>query len=142
MFNVINKVLFYTKIVLLLVAFSFVLYISFMRMDFLSSNILSVIPFFIPFFLLLVLFVIGFAFNKGNSNFYYNLVCVLALSAIIIISLRTMFDKNIIQYGTNINFNFFNNQEVKIKLLLYLMIICNLFIVFKDRKMSITKISN
>ena len=134
MIKTISKLLFYLKIFLLLTAFSLVLYISFMKMDFMSSNVLAILPFFIPFLLLLILSVIGFAFNKGNSNLLYNLSCVLSFLAIIIISLRSLIDKNIIQYGTSINYNFFTSQEVRIKLLLYLMIIVNIFLVFKKNK--------
>ena len=134
MIKTISKLLFYLKIFLLLTAFSLVLYISFMKMDFMSSNVLAILPFFIPFLLLLILSVIGFVFNKGNSNLLYNLSCVLSFLAIIIISLRALIDKNIIQYGTSINYNFFTSQEVRIKLLLYLMIIVNIFLVFKKNK--------
>ena len=58
MIETISKLLFYLKIFLLLIAFSLALYISFMKMDFMSSNILAILPFFIPFLLLLILSVI------------------------------------------------------------------------------------
>ena len=137
MFKVINKILFYTKIVLLLISFSLSLYLSFMRMDFMSSNILAIVPFFIPFFMLLILSVVGFAFDKGNKNLLYNLSCVLSYTSIILISLRSLFDKNIIQYGTTINYSFFANHEIKIKLLLYLMIIVNFILIFKKDNINI-----
>ena len=91
----INKVFFYLKIFLLLIAFSFSLYISFMRMDFMSSSILSVLPTFIPFLVLLIIFVITMFNNKGNK-LYYNVASTMAFIAIIIITFRTIFDKNII----------------------------------------------
>lgn len=139
MIKTISKLLFYLKIFLLLTAFSLVLYISFMKMDFMSSNVLAILPFFIPFLLLLILSVIGFAFNKGNSNLLYNLSCVLSFLAIIIISLRALIDKNIIQYGTSINYNFFTSQEVRIKLLLYLMIISNIGLLYYEKKQKDVK---
>lgn len=132
----INKIFFYLKIFLLLIAFSFSLYISFMRMDFMSSSMLSVLPTFIPFLVLLIIFVITMFNNKGNK-LYYNVASTLAFTAIIIITFRTIFDKNIIAYPASINLNFYNTQESKLKILLYLMIIGNIMLLYYQKKRTI-----
>ena len=129
----INKIFFYLKIFLLLIAFSFSLYILFMRMDFMSSSILSILPTFIPFLVLLIIFVITMFNNKGNK-LYYNVASTLAFIAIIIITFRTIFDKNIIAYPASINLNFYSAQEGKVKILLYLMIIGNIVLLYYQKK--------
>ena len=137
--KIVNKILFYAKTILMLISFSLTMYISLMKMDFMSSNILAIIPFFIPFLILLVLSVISIVFNKDNDNILFNFVCILSFLAIIIISLRTLFDKNIIQYGTSINYNFFINQEIRMKLLLYLIIGCNGCLILKKKNVIVIK---
>ena len=129
----INKMFFYLKIFLLLISFSFSLYIAFMKMDYMSSNILAVLPTFIPFLVLLIIFVISM-FNNKDNKLYYNIVSTLAFIGITIITFRTIFDKNIIAYPAQININFYNAQEGKIKLLLYLMILGNIILLYYQRK--------
>ena len=137
MINLINKILFYTKVVLFLVAFSFVLYITLIKMDYSSSNLLVVLPMFVPFFLLLILIVFGFFLNVGNNNFLYNLSSCLAFLSMIIISIRTIFDQNIIPYPFKMNINFFTFQEVRIKILLYLILIGDICLIYQDKKVKI-----
>ena len=132
--DLINMGLFYLKVIVLLIAFSLSLYISFMRVDYYNQSILNIIPLFLPFLLLLILFVFQFAFNKNNGNLLNNLSCVLAFIAIIIICIRTIFDSNIINSFGKLSFDFFTNQEVRMKLLLYLMLVGNLCLLYLDKK--------
>ncbi len=132
--DLINKILFYIKVVLLLVAFSFLLYISFMRIDYFNKSIISILPLFIPFLVLLVFSVFSFFFNKGNNNLFYNLDCVMSFIAMIIIALRTMFDYNIIYSKSIINYDFFTVQETRIKVLLYLLLIGNILVLYCEKK--------
>ena len=133
MIKLINKLLFYTKVVFLLIGFIITLYILLMRMDIDNSNILSVVPLFIPLFGVLSVFVFSFFLNKGNNNIIYNISCVLVLLSIIIVDYRTLFDNNIISV-TKLNLNYFDGQTVKIKLILYLTIIGNIMLIIKEIK--------
>ena len=133
MSNILNKILFYTKVVFLLIAFTVTLYILLMRMDINGSSILSIMPLFIPLFGVLTLFVFSFFLNKGNSNLLFNIACVLVLLAIIIIDYRTIFDNNIIS-ETKINITYFDGQIFRIKVILYLTIIGNLMLTIKEIK--------
>lgn len=133
MIKLINKILFYTKVVFLLIAFIITLYILLMRMDIDNSNILSVLPLFIPLFGVLTVFVFSFFLNKGNDNLIYNISCVMVLLSIIVIDYRTLFDNNIISI-TKINLNYFDGQTMRIKLILYLTIIGNLMLIIKEFK--------
>lgn len=135
MLKFINKVFFYLKIIFLLIAFSFALYIAFMKMDFTSSNMLTILPVFIPFFILLILFVFDLFLDWKDYNLYCNAVSTLSFITITIITLRTVFDKNIVASSSLINFGFYDMQEGIIKALLYLMIIGNIgLLIYQKRK--------
>ena len=133
MIQLINKILFYTKVIFLLVTFTVTLYILLMRMDVDNTNILSVIPLFIPLFGALTVFVFSFFLNKGNNNLIYNISCVLVLLSIMIVDYRTVFDNNIISV-TKLNLNYFDGQTMRIKLILYLTIIGNIMLIIKEIK--------
>lgn len=133
MVKLINRILFYTKVVFLLIAFIITLYILLMRMDYNDSNALSIMPLFIPLFGVLSVFVFSFFLNKGDNNLLFNIGCVLVLLAIIIIDYRTMFDKNIISIS-EIKFNYFDSQSMRIKIMLYLTFVGNLMLIIKEMK--------
>ena len=136
MIKLLNKILFYTKIVVLLIAFVITLYILLIRMDTNGLSALSIFPLFIPLFLILITFVFSFFLNVGNDNLFFNLSCVLVLLAIIIIDYRTIFDGNIIS-NTKIKLNFFDLQTSKMKIMLYLTFISNILLMFYEKKKKI-----
>ena len=133
--KLINKILFYTKIVFLLIAFVITLYILLMRMDINNLSTWSIFPLFIPLFLVLIVFVFSFFLNIGKDNLLFNLVCVLVLFAIIIIDYRTIFDSNIIS-NTKINLNFFDLQTIRIKIMLYITFISNILLIIYEKKLK------
>ena len=139
MSKIISKICFYLKMFFLLISFSFALYISFLKMEFASSSVLTILPIFIPFFILLILFVFDLFLDRKESNLYCDLASTLAFITITIITLRTIFDKNIIAYPAGFNINFYNMQEGIIKILLYLMIIGNICLILyqKGKKVKI-----
>ena len=131
--NIVNKLLFYAKVIFLLIAFIVILFILFMKMDIEGNSILSIIQLFIPLLLVLIVFVFSFFLNYGNDSMFFNVGCVLVLIAIIVIDYRTIFDKNIVsQYKLNINY--FDSQVMYIKIMLYLTFIGNLMLIFKEKK--------
>lgn len=130
----IDKMVFYIKVFILLIAFSFSLYIAFMKMEFASANLLVILPMFIPFFILLILYVFDLFWEWKSHNLYCDLISILALMTILIISFRTIFDKNIVLYPALIGLDFYNIQEGNIKTLLYLMILGNIAFIFYQKK--------
>ena len=136
MTKLINKILFYTKVVFLLIAFAITLYILLMRMDINELSVFSIFPLFIPLLLVLIVFVFSFFLNIGNDNIFFNLTCVLVLLSIIIIDYRTIFDSNIIS-SVKININFFERQINKIQIMLYLIFISNILLVIYNKKNKI-----
>ena len=134
--KLINKMLFGLKIILLLITFTVTLYILLIRMDSNNLSIFSVLPLFIPLFLVLIVFIFSFFLNVGKDNMIFNIVCVLVLLAIIILDYRTIFDSNIIT-NTKINLNFFDIQTNKIKIMLYLVFISNILLFIYEKKNKI-----
>ncbi len=131
----INRIFLYSKIFLLLIAFIITFYISLLKMDFYSESVLSSLLIFLPFLLVSIILVFSLFFNKGNNNAFANIVFILVLLAIIIIDYRTLFDKNIVpNFGTEYNFSYFNSQLIKIKVMLYLAILGNLFLLYWENK--------
>jgi len=130
--KIINKILFYSKIIFLLIAFVITLYILLIRMDTYGLSALSIFPIFIPLFLVLIAFVFSFFLGIGKDNLFFNLACVLVLLAIIIIDYRVIFDNNIIS-DTKININFFNLQTTKIKIMLYLTFVSNILLMIYEK---------
>lgn len=134
--KLINKILFYTKVIFLLIAFVITLYILLIRMDTYSYSVFSILPLFIPLLLVLIIFVFSFFLNVGNDNMFFNIIGVLMLLAIIIIDYRTVFDSNIIS-KTKINLYFFDIQTSKIKIMLYLTFISNILLIILEKKKKI-----
>lgn len=131
----INRFFFYSKIVLLLISFITTIYIFLLKRDFYNEEITSLIEIFIPLLLVLICFVVSFFFNKGNDNLFFNITCFFVLLAIIIINYRTLFDKNIVSnYGTKYNFSYFSVQIIKMKIMLYLTFLGNLFLLYHEKR--------
>ena len=131
-----NRILFYTKIIFLLIAFTSTLYILLVKMDLYSLPITSVISLFIPLLLVLIVFVFSLFLNIGKDNTFFNIICILVLLAILLINYRTIFDNNIIS-NTKINIRFFDNNSNKIMIMLYLVFISNILLFIYDKKKKI-----
>ena len=110
MLNLINKILFYGKIILHIIVFCLTLYILFRMYDYYKDNVMNIFTVFLPMLLVSIVFVISFFFDKGNKNVFFNLANFLVLLSIAIICLRTMFDKNMIMgIKDSINYYYFQN---------------------------------
>lgn len=133
--KLINRILFISKIILLIIAFVVSLYISLIKMDTYELSILSIVPLFLPLLLVLIAFVFSFFLNIARENTLFNIVCILVLLAIIIIDCRTIFDKNIIS-NTIINLRFFDLAAGKIEIMLYLTFISNVLLIIYDKKIK------
>ena len=133
MLNLINKILFYGKIILHIIVFCLTLYILFRMYDYYKDNVMNIFIFFLPMLLVSIVFVISFFFDKGNKNVFFNLANFLVLLSIAIICLRTMFDKNMIMgIKDSINYYYFQNQIREIKLLCYLMFLGNSLLIYQE----------
>lgn len=116
------------KFVLMIIDFIFTSYImigSYQRLD---KSIFSVFIVLVPYFLLFILFVVSYFLKKKiiKQSIFYNLTCCLSFFVIMLVSLRTIFDKNMVLndiMGYGINFLFFQDFLLFMNILLYGLII-------------------
>lgn len=134
------NILFYIlKFILLIAAFGLTLFIIIRMNVRLDKSVMSSFKSFIPFVVLFILFIVNMIFRqKGvTDNLFYNLTCCLVLSTIIVVSLRSMLDTNMVlneKYGYGIDFNFFDNFLAYINIMLYGLSIANIFFMFKEKE--------
>lgn len=141
MLKVVNRILFFSKIIILLFDFSLTLYIMLMLNSSREGELLNLFLTCIPIFLTLVIFVISFFFHKGTDNVIFNSCSLLALIAIFIIDFRTLFDQNMVMWvKDNINFYFFRNNVSLIKMLCYMIFIGNIILINNDYIKEKTKV--
>ena len=126
------------KFLLLIAAFTLSLFI-FLRMNMrLDKSFVSVLPQFIPFVILLILFIVNMLFKQEGVTkcLFYNLTCSLVLTTIVLVSLRAIMDTNMVlngKYGYGIDFNFFDNFLAYIDIMVYGLIISNILFMFKEK---------
>ena len=133
--KIINSLLFYSKIILLLVAFTLTLYIIFSMNAYYQNNAVNILLIGIPLFLVLLMFVLSIFNDNIKDNLLFNLSCFLAIVAIIIIDYRTIFDSNMVLWiDSKMNFYYFSSTLKVVKLLSYLIFIGNILLFLKERK--------
>ncbi len=137
--KIFNGLFYVLKYILLIAAFALTLFILIRMNVRLEKDIMSVLPEFIPFAVLLILFIINMFFRQSfvNGNVFYNLTCCLVLSTIVCVSLRSIMDTNMVlnaKYGYGVDFNFFDNFIAYIKIMLYGLSIANVLFMFKKEE--------
>ena len=109
--KILNIMFIILKYILLLGAFAITLFIIVRMNARLSKSFSTVIPEFIPFLLIFLLFVINLLFKqKGvNNNIFYNLTSCIVFATIILVGYRAFADKNMVlneKYGYGVDFNY------------------------------------
>ena len=139
--KIFNYMFYGLKFLFLIASFAICLFIM-MRMNMrLDKSFTTIIPELIPFLILLVIFIINIILNQKEvtDNLFYNITCCLVLATILFVGYRAIFDKNMVlneKYGYGIDFNYFDNFISYIKIMLYGLVIANIFFMFKDREES------
>lgn len=143
--KIFNGMFFGLKFILLVAAFALTLFIM-LRMNLrLNKPVTTLIPTLVPFLVLLIIFIVNIIFKQSgvNKNIFYNLTCFLSLLTIVLVSLRALFETNMVlnaKYGYGIDFNFFSNFISYIKIILYGLIVCDILFMFKEKdKVNIKK---
>ncbi len=145
--KIFNGLFYVLKFLLLIAAFALSLFI-FIRMNMrLNKDIISVLPQFVPFLLLLILFLVNMIFRQEGVTkcLFYNLTCCLALTTIVLVSLRAILDTNMVlnsKYGYGIDFNFYDNFLAYINIMLYGLVLSNILFMFKEKDKNKSEINN
>ncbi|MGN0973354.1 MAG: hypothetical protein ACI4OT_01280 [Bacilli bacterium] len=147
MTSIVNKIFSILKYILLIISFVLTLYIVIYMYHRLNKSLIQSYKIFIPFIIIFVLFCINFLFNKKKvqKNLFYNITCCLVFCLIIFVDYRTIFDTYMLansKLGYNINFNYFNDFLIPLKIMLYGLSITNILLMinFKSKKNLTVKI--
>lgn len=143
MSKILSRLFNFIKYLLLVISFMLILYGVMVMYKRLDKSMLEAIPLFIPFVLVLIIFIAN-AFVKSNiirDNLLFNFTAVLIFIAIIIIGYRAWFDKNMLvfyKYGIDYNPLYLSDNLSTIKTCLYVLFASNLLflisIFFEDKK--------
>lgn len=139
--KILNIIFLILKFILLIISFGMSLYIVFSMYSRVGKNLIESLPIFIPYVIILMFFFMNLTFKQYqvNNNIFYNLTCCLVFSSICLACFRAILDKNMLLneiMGYNINFSYFADFIVFMKIMIYGLIISNiLFIIkFKSKK--------
>ena len=142
--KIFNYLFYGLKFLLLIGALGLTLFIMIRMNVRLEKSMTSIIPVLIPFVLLLIIFIINMIFKqKGvTDNIFYNLTCCLVLATIVCVTLRAVFDTNMVlneKYGYGVDFNFFDNFVAYINIMLYGLSIANILFMFREKDKNVEK---
>ena len=145
--KIFNALFYVLKFLLLIASFGLTLFVLIRMNVRLEKNMMSILPELIPFVLLLILFIVNMIFKqKGiRENIFYNLTCCLVLATIVCVTLRAVFDTNMVlneKYGYGVDFNFFDNFVAYINIMLYGLSIANILFMFREKDKNIEKSKN
>lgn len=133
-----NKLFSVLKYVLLIVAFVLTLYIVIYMYHRLGKSVFYSYSIFIPYIILFIAFCINFLFGQKRVNkcLFYNFVCCLVFFLIVFVDYRTIFDTYMIansRLGYNINFNYFDDFLIPMKIMLYGLFCTNILLMLNFR---------
>lgn len=100
----------------------------------LEKSLLDAISIFIPFILLLVIYIVNLIRrdSKINDNLFLNFVSCIVFTAIIVFGVRAKLDTNMVlyyKYGINYNPSFFSDNLTFVVSMLYCLIVSNFFLI-------------
>ena len=134
--KILNILFYVLKFILFLAAFGLTLMIIVQMNHRLNKSFMTTVNVFIPFIILLILFIVNLIFKHKNvtDNIFYNITCCLVFLTIIYVSYRALSDKNMVlneKYGYGIDFNYFSNFVSYLKIMLSGLNIGNIFLMFQ-----------
>ena len=144
MVKILNGMFYFLKFVLLLAAFGTSLYVLIAMYQRLEKDMINLIYVFIPYIVILVLFIINMFFRQTGvtKNVFYNITCCLVFFTIAFLALRSVFDVNMIYRWKNtyhINFNFYSDVLTFINVMIYGLCIANVFLMFSESSFKLNK---
>ncbi len=139
MINILNKLFSILKYLMFIGVFAIVMYIIMGMNTRIEKSLTEYIDIFIPLGILLLVYIINIIFKQKQvtNNIFYNITSVFVFSAIIIVGLRTIFDKGMIlnqELGFDINFVFFSDFIPTLIIMIYGLIIANIIFMINIKK--------
>lgn len=141
--NIVNKIFYVLKFILLILSFALSLLIIVKMYERLGKSLKESLSFFLPFLAIFIVFSINMVADQKavKDNMFFNITSCLVLLVITYIGYRTIFDKNMIinsYMGYGMSFNYYSEAVPSIKMLLYGLVITDIFLMFiKEEKKPI-----
>lgn len=143
-----SRLLGFLKYVLLIISFALVFYgiiVTYRRLD---KSVIEALPIFIPFFVLLVVYIVNL-FVKNNiirNNLLYNAVSILVFATVILVCLRAKFDTNMVlyyKYAIDFNPAYFADNLSIIQMMIYTLAGSNVLLMlstlFDEKKVKVVE---
>ena len=135
--DVLAKLFGILKYILLIVSFGLVFFGIMTTYSRLNKSLLDAVGVFLPFALVLIVFIISMVMGSklSNSKLLFNFVSCLVFAVTIVIGLRSIFDKNMLlfyKYQINFNPTFFSDNLSAIEFMLYMIFISNVILIICD----------
>ena len=147
MSNALCKICYILKFFLFAIAFVSTLYILIYMYHRLGKSLLLAYKVFLPYVLLFITYCINIiADNKRvKKSLFYNVTSVFVFALISFVSYRAIFDTYMlsnIKLGYSINFNYFNDFIIPMKIMLYGLFFTNILLManFKTKEILTTKV--
>ena len=123
--DILSKVFCFLKYILLVISFGLVFYGIMMTYSRLEKSLSDAVYVFLPFFVVLILFLVSLIVRseKINNNLLFNFVACFVFITIIMVCLRSIYDdKMLLFYRYEMNFNpaFFADNLSIIEVMLYM----------------------
>ncbi len=133
--KIINGLCSFLKYVCLIISFGLTLFIILRMYTRLNKSLTEAIFIFLPYFLLLILFIVNSFWKKEGvtKNIFYNITATLVFATNIFVCYRAVFDKNMLFNNIQkmgVNFNYFNDYLSFNRIMLYGLIIANIVFMF------------
>ena len=139
MSKILNIIFYILKFILYLVSLGLTFFIILSMYNRVGKTFIDLIPIFLPFLLLILICIINIIFSQKSviNNIFYNLTSCLALATICFVSYRAIFDKGMVLnkiMGYNIDFTYFSDFIPFMKIMIYGLVIGNIFFMYKEKK--------
>ena len=133
--KILNGLFYFLQLMLFIGAFALTLMVMIQMNRRLEKSFMTTINVFVPFAILLVLFMVNMIFNQKTvrGNLFYNLTSCLVFGTIVVVALRAMLDHRLILSTLNsyhMDFNFFANFLPFLKIMLYSLCVVNVLLMF------------
>lgn len=143
--RLLNAVLSFLKYLLLVLAFGSTLFVILKLYTRLEKDITESISVFLPYLVLLIMFVISFCLNREyvRKNMFFNVTCCLVFLTNLVVVYRAIFDTNMLFNGIQkmgVNFNYFNDYLAFNNIMIYGLAVSNLVFIFMPNDSNVKKV--
>ena len=141
MTRILNGMFYFLKFILMISAFGSSLYVLILMYQRLNKNMFDLIKVFIPYIVLIILFIINIFFRQHSvtRNVFYNLTCCIVFATVTLLAFRARFDESMIlifKTSYHTNFDFFSDMLAFVNVMIYGLCIADVFLALSEARFS------